>query len=359
MVGSVLMERMQAEGDFEGLDAAFFSTSQAGGEGPTLEGRTYQLADAFDLKQLAAQDVLISCQGSDYTSDVYDKLRAQGWKGYWVDAARTLRMHDDTVLILDSVNRDVIDRGLDEGKLTFCGPNCTVSLLIMALDGLLKDDQVEWVSSMTYQAASGGGAQHMRELVAQWAHLVEATRPMLTNPAATALLIDERLTEAMRDARLPKQHFGYPLAASLLPWIDAPVEGGQTREEWKAFAEGNKILGKREPIPFDGVCVRVGAMRCHAQGVTLKLRRALPLAEIEQRIANANAWVRFVPNEREATLAKLTPAAVSGTLDVAVGRVRTMRMGPEYVSLYTVGDQLLWGAAEPLRRMLRILRERA
>jgi aspartate-semialdehyde dehydrogenase len=359
MVGSVLMDRMQAEGDFDGLESTFFSTSQAGGEGPTLGGRAHRLADAFDLAQLAGHDVLVSCQGSSYTADVHGELRARGWDGYWIDAARELRMNEDSVLVLDPVNRDVIERGLDEGKRTYCGPNCTVSLLIMALDGLLKADLVEWVSTMTYQAASGGGAQHMRELVAQWAHLVEAARPLLADPAASALAIDERLSEALRDPRLPTEHFGHPLAASLLPWIDAPVDDGQTREEWKAFAEGNKILGRREPIAFDGLCVRVGAMRCHAQGVTLKLRRPLPLDEIEQRLTGANEWVRFVPNRPEETLRRLTPAAVSGTLDVAVGRVRAMRLGPEYVSLFTVGDQLLWGAAEPLRRMLGILRERA
>ncbi|MDH5671265.1 MAG: aspartate-semialdehyde dehydrogenase [Myxococcales bacterium] len=356
MVGSVLIERMKACGDFEGLTPTFFSTSAAGGEGPEVDGRRYRLADAFDLDALADQEALITCQGGSYTLDVHPRLRAAGWQGYFIDAARALRMEQDSVLILDPVNRQVIDRGLEAGLKTFCGPNCTVSLLLMALDGLFAGGHVEWVSSMTYQAASGGGARHMRELVAQMAQVGDDARALLADPASSALQLDASVSATLRSEGLPRDNFGVPLAGSLIPWIDAPVDDGQTREEWKAHAEGNKILGSDRAIPFDGLCVRVGAMRCHSQGVTLKLKSDLPLDEIHGLLGGANEWVDVVENSREPSERLLSPAAISGSLKVAVGRVRKMRMGPQYLSLFTVGDQLLWGAAEPLRRMLAILR---
>jgi aspartate-semialdehyde dehydrogenase len=357
MVGSVLMQRMRECGDFEGLETSFFSTSAAGKPGPEILGEQKPLLDAFDLEALAAQEVLITCQGGGHTNDVYPRLRASGWDGYFIDAARALRMNPETVLILDPVNRPVIDQGLADGKKTYAGPNCTVSLALLAIDGLLKEGLVEWVSAMTYQAASGGGAQHMRELIDQMGVLASESEG-LRDPAGSILELDRQITASLRGDSLPKEHFGVALAGSLIPWIDEPVEGGQTREEWKAFSEGNKILGRSErPIPFDGLCVRVGTMRCHSQGLTIKLTRDVPLDELTQIIAGANDWVRVVDNERGATLDGLSPAAVSGTLDVAVGRLRKMHMGPQYLSAFTVGDQLLWGAAEPLRRMLAILRK--
>ncbi len=360
MVGSVLMGRMRECGDFAGLDATFFSTSKVGGDGPVIDGRAHKLADAFDLGRLGEHDVIVTCQGGGYTKEVYAPLRASGWSGHWIDAASALRMQEDAVLILDPVNMPVIDRARADGGKLWCGPNCTVSILIFAIQGLIEAGLVEWVSTMTYQAASGAGAEQMRELVEQWAYVVDKTRPLLDDPAATPLAIEASVTQGVRDAALPTKHLGYPLAANLLPWIDVPVDGGQTREEWKSHHEGNKILGRTgaNAIPIDGACVRVGALRCHAHGVTLKLVRDVPLAEVEQRIAGGNPWVRVVPNEREATLARLTPAAVTGTLDIAVGRIRKLQMGGEYLSLFAVGDQVLWGAAEPLRRMLQILRGR-
>lgn len=358
MVGSVLMQRMRDNGDFEGLEPTFFSTSAVGGKGPTIAGHTFELQDAHDVEMLRRLPVLVTCQGSEWTQAVYPKLRATGWKGYFIDAARALRMNDDTVLILDPVNMKVIERGLAQGIKTYCGPNCTVSLMLMAIDGLFKANVVEWVSSMTYQAASGGGAQHMRELVAQMAHLADASRELLADPGATALELDARVTQALRDPKLPNEHFGAPLAGSLIPWIDAPVEEGRTREEWKAYAEGNKILGASPPIPMDGLCVRVGAMRSHCQALTIKLNTDAPLDELTAMIAAGNRWVKLVPNEREATVRELNPAAVNGKLEVSVGRIHKMRLGPQYLTAFTVGDQLLWGAAEPLRRMLGILRER-
>lgn len=357
MVGSVLMQRMHACGDFAGIEPTFFSTSAAGGKGPTLGGKTHALADAFDVAALKSLPVLVCCQGSEYTQEIYPRLRGEGWDGYFIDAARTLRMHDDSVLILDPVNRAVIDRGLAQGRKTYCGPNCTVSLMLMAVHGLIETGQVEWISSMTYQAASGAGAQHMRELIAQMAHIGGQARALLDNPAATALDLDARVTEAMRGDAMPSHQFGVPLAGSLIAWIDKPAGDGQTLEEWKGHAEGNKILGRPAPLPIDGLCVRVGAMRCHAQGLTIKLKRDLPLDQIALHIRGGNSWVKVIDNEREPTMRQLSPAAVSGTLDVAIGRIRKMRMGPEYVAAFTVGDQLLWGAAEPLRRMLVILRE--
>ncbi len=357
MVGSVLLDRMRAEGDFDGLDASFFSTSSPGKPGPNVAGEARPLLDAGAIDTLAKFDVLVSCQGGDYTQEVYPKLRAAGWQGYWIDAASALRMQDEAVLILDPVNRRVIDSGLREGRKTFVGPNCTTSLMLMGLAGLYDAGLVEWVSTMTYQAASGAGAAHMRELIAQMAALSQAAATALADPAVGAVEFDRLITERLRHADFPIGNFGYPLAGNLLPWIDRAVEGGQTREEWKGFAESNKILATKTPIPVDGQCVRIGAMRCHAQGFTIKLRKDVPLDELEAIISEAHPWTKVVENTKEATLAQLTPAAVTGTLEVPVGRLRKMRMGPEYLTAFSVGDQLLWGAAEPLRRMLGIVRE--
>jgi aspartate-semialdehyde dehydrogenase len=357
MVGSVLMDRMRAENDFDGLDASFFSTSSPGKPGPEVGGEARPLLDAGDIDTLKPFDVLVSCQGGDYTNEVYPRLRAAGWDGYWIDAASALRMQDEAVLILDPVNLRVIKKGLSDGRRTFVGPNCTTSLMLMALSGLYQAGLVEWVSTMTYQAASGAGARHMRELIAQMAWLSKAAAAALDDPAVGAVEFDQLITEHLRHAELPLDNFGYPLAASLLPWIDKAVEGGQTREEWKASVESNKILATEKPIPVDGQCVRIGAMRCHAQGFTIKLNRDLPLADLEALIAEAHPWTKVVENTKEATLARLTPAAVTGTLEVPVGRLRKMRMGPDFLTCFSVGDQLLWGAAEPLRRMLGILRE--
>ncbi len=358
MVGSVLLERMREERDFDGIESTFFSTSNAGASGPEVGQGPSPLKDAHALDQLEKLDVLVSCQGGDYTTEIYPKLRARGWSGYFIDAASTLRMSDETVLILDPVNRNVIEDGLSRGVKTYAGANCTVSLMLMALAGLFEQGHVEWLSSMTYQAASGAGANHMRELVQQMAALGAAAAPLLADPASTALDIDRAVTRAQRDGSLPLQYFKHPLAGSLLPWIDKPVEFGQSREEWKGFVETNKILGLSPHVPVDGQCVRVGAMRCHSQAFTIKLKRAIPIDEVTEIVAKSNPWVRVIENTPEASLAKLTPTAVSGTLEVAIGRLRKMRLGPEYVTAFSVGDQLLWGAAEPLRRMLRILRER-
>jgi aspartate-semialdehyde dehydrogenase len=357
MVGSVLMDRMQACSDFDGIEANFFSTSDAGGLGPAIAGKPKPLLDAHDTRELARHDVLISCQGGAYTSDVIGKLRAEGYSGYFIDAASTLRMASDSVLILDPVNLDVIKQGLAAGLKTYVGPNCTVSLMLMGMHGLFKAGLVEWVSSMTYQAASGAGANNMRELIAQMGAIGRAAQPLLDDPATSALALDTRVTETLRSSALPTEHFGVPLAGSLIPWIDKPVDDGQTREEWKGFVEANKILGSKNPIPIDGICVRVGAMRCHSQGVTIKLTRDVPLPALQGLLAEANEWVKLIPNEREASEKGLSPAAVSGTLTIPVGRVHKLKMGPTYLGAFTVGDQLLWGAAEPLRRMLRILRE--
>lgn len=358
MVGSVLMERMRAEGDFEGLDATFFSTSSPGKPGPTVGARTHTLVDALDLDALAAQDVVVTCQGSEFTKEVHPKLRGRGWTGYWIDAASALRMRDETILALDPVNRASIDRGLAEGVKDFCGPNCTVSLMILGVHGLFQADLVEWVSAMTYQAASGAGAQNMRELVAQMAHIADAAREELRNPGGSVLDLDRSVIQAMRSEDHPTAAFGAPLAGSVLPFIAELMESGQSREEWKAYAEGNKILERRAaPIPMDGVCVRIGAMRCHSQALVVKLRRDVPLDELRRLLSGANPWVRVIDNDPEVTCERLTPAAVTGTLAIPVGRIRKMLLGPEYVAMFTVGDQLLWGAAEPLRRMLNILRE--
>jgi aspartate-semialdehyde dehydrogenase len=359
MVGSVLVQRMREERDFDHVEPVFFSTSQAGGKGPDIGRPVEPVKSALELAELKKLPVIISCQGGDYTNDIYPRLRREGWKGYWIDAASALRMNDDAVIILDPVNMPVIKDALSKNTKNFIGGNCTVSLMLMATAGLFERDEIEWMTSMTYQAASGQGAAAMRELVEQMATIGERARPLLRDPATAILDIDRAVTDSIRSSALPKENIGYPLAASLLPWIDRDMGNGQSREEWKAQAEGNKILGRhgngRAPIPMDGVCVRVGAMRCHSQALTIKLRRALPLDEIEGMLAEANDWVKVVPNRKEETLAELTPAAVTGRLSVPVGRLRKLPMGDEYLSAFTVGDQLLWGAAEPLRRMLRIL----
>ncbi|OGA25123.1 MAG: aspartate-semialdehyde dehydrogenase [Betaproteobacteria bacterium RIFCSPLOWO2_02_FULL_67_19] len=356
MVGSVLVQRMCEERDFDQIDPVFFSTTQAGGKGPQIGRDTPAVGDARDLGALQSLPVIVSCQGGDYTGEIYPKLRAAGWKGYWIDAASALRMKDDAVIILDPVNRPLINDAVAAGRRDFIGGNCTVSLMLMGMAGLFQNDLIEWMTSMTYQAASGAGAANMRELAEQMAYLGDAAKGVLADPAATALDVDRRVTEALHGAGLPQQNFGQPLAASLLPWIDKDLGNGQSREEWKGQAETNKILGRGErPIPVDGICVRVGAMRCHSQALTVKLKRDVPLDEIEGMLAEANEWARVVPNRREESLAELTPAAVSGKLSVPVGRLRKMPMGGEYLAAFTVGDQLLWGAAEPLRRMLHIL----
>ncbi len=357
MVGSVLMERMREERDFDTIEPTFFTTSNVGGAGPNIGKATGALKDANDINELKKHDVLISCQGGDYTKSVYPKLRAAGWDGYWIDAASALRMEKDAVIILDPVNRPVIDKAVASGVKNFIGGNCTVSLMMMAIDGLFKADVVEWVSAMTYQAASGAGAQNMRELLQQMGEVHLAAKSLLADPASAILEIDREVAGILRDESFPAEHFGVPLAGSLLPWIDSDMGNGQSREEWKADAETNKILGRENNrrIAVDGLCVRVGAMRCHSQGLTLKLKRDIPVEEIESLLAKGNEWVRVVPNRREETLKQLTPVAVTGTLDIPIGRIRKLKMGPEYVSAFTVGDQLLWGAAEPLRRMLGIL----
>jgi aspartate-semialdehyde dehydrogenase len=359
MVGSVLMGRMQQERDFDVIEPVFFTTSQVGGKGPAIGKDVPPLKDAKSIEDLRATDVLISCQGGDYTNEIYPKLRAAGWKGYWIDAASALRMKDDAVIILDPVNRDVIDRAITSGIKDYIGGNCTVSLMLMALGGLYKNNLVEWMTAMTYQAASGAGAQNMRELLAQMGELHVAAKGLLDDPASAILDIDQEVAGVLRDERLPTAHFGVPLAGSLIPWIDKDLGNGQSKEEWKGMAETNKILGRdKEPIPVDGICVRIGAMRCHSQALTIKLTKDVPLDEIEAMLAEANDWVRVVPNKRDVTMKELTPAAVTGSLTVPVGRLRKLPMGGEYLSAFTVGDQLLWGAAEPLRRMLRILLER-
>lgn len=356
MVGSVLMQRMQEENDLAGLEPVFFSTSQAGENAPMGAGT---LKSADDVTELGQLDVIITCQGGDYTKAVHPRLREAGWNGYWIDAASALRMEDDAVIILDPVNRDVINAALSRGVKDFIGGNCTVSLMLMAIGGLFRAGLVEWVSSMTYQAASGAGAPNMRELLCQMGILEGSVADLLNNPGSAILDIDRQVTEALRSDRLPVGEFGYPLAGSLLPWIDREVEDGQSREEWKGYAETNKILGNAQPVPIDGICVRVGTMRCHSQALTMRLNKDLPIEEIEALIDKDNDWVKLVPNSKAASLAELTPTAVSGTLAIPVGRVRKMKMGPQYVAAFTCGDQLLWGAAEPLRRMLRILLERA
>jgi len=356
MVGSVLMQRMREERDFDLIEPVFFTTSQVGGKAPNVGREVASLKDARNIDELRAMEVIISCQGGDYTTEIFPKLRAAGWQGYWIDAASTLRMEKDCVIILDPVNLDVIKQALVEGKKNFIGGNCTVSLMLMALGGLFKADLVEWISSMTYQAASGAGAQNMRELLAQMGEAHRIAKNLLDDPASAILDIDREVAGILRDEKFPTANFGVPLAGSLIPWIDKDLGNGQSKEEWKGKAETNKILGlDAKPISVDGLCVRIGAMRCHSQAMTIKLKRDVPLDDINAMLASANDWVKVVPNEREVTMRELTPAFVTGTLSVPVGRLRKMDMGGEYLSAFTVGDQLLWGAAEPLRRMLRIL----
>lgn len=358
MVGSVLMQRMQQEDDFALIDAQFFTTSNVGGDAPAFGGNNAgKLLDASSIDALRAMDVIISCQGGDYTTEVFPKLRAAGWNGYWIDAASTLRMKDDAVIVLDPVNRHVIDRALDQGVKNFIGGNCTNSILLMGVGGLFRENLVEWVSSMTYQAASGGGANHMRELLKGMGVVHASVADELATPSSAILDIDRKVAASIR-SEVPTEFFGAPLAGGLIPWIDAQLDNGQSKEEWKGQAEVNKILGNVQPqsiIPVDGLCVRIGAMRCHSLALTLKLKRDLPLSEIESLIRGGNDWVKWVPNERAITVKELTPAAITGELQVGVGRVRKLNLGPEYVSAFVIGDQLLWGAAEPLRRMLRIL----
>ena len=359
MVGSVLMERMRQERDFHGYEPFFFSTSQAGQDGPEIGGQVHRLHDANDTRLLANMDIILSCQGGSYTTAVYPELRRNDWRGYWIDAASTLRMDKNAVIVLDPVNRAVIDRALAAGIKDYIGGNCTVSLMLMGLAGLFEQGWVEWITSMTYQAASGAGAKNMRELMAQMRYLGNQTAGLLDDPASAILDIDRTVTAALSKESMPTANFGAPLAASLIPWIDRAMDNGQTREEWKGMAETNKILGlDAKPVPVDGCCVRVGAMRCHSQALTIKLKKDVPIAELEELIKNDNQWVKLVANNKADTLAQLTPTAVSGTLTVPVGRLRKMKMGPEYLSAFTCGDQLLWGAAEPLRRMLQILKER-
>ncbi len=357
MVGSVLMGRMREERDFDLIEPVFFTTSNVGGTGPAIGKDVAALKDARSVDDLKAMDIVISCQGGDYTSEVYPKLRAAGWKGYWIDAASTLRMEKDAVIILDPVNRPVIDQALDAGIRNYIGGNCTVSLMLMALGGLFRNNLVEWISAMTYQAASGAGAQNMRELLAQMGAAHAAVKPMLDDPASAILDIDRKVADTLRADAFPDKHFGVPLAGSLIPWIDKDLGNGQSKEEWKGGAETNRILGRSgaSTIPVDGICVRIGAMRCHSQALTIKLTKNVPMDELTAIIATANDWVKVIPNERTPSMAALTPAAVTGQLHVPVGRLRKLAMGAEYLGAFTVGDQLLWGAAEPLRRMLRIL----
>lgn len=358
MVGSVLRERMAAEGDFAHFEAEFFTTSNVGGQAPDHGQAARVLADAYDLDALAAQDVVISCQGGDYTKKVYFELRHRGWTGYWIDAASALRMHEDGVIILDPVNRPLIDRALNDGLKTFVGGNCTVSLMLMGLGVLFQEGLVKWMSCMTYQAASGAGARHMTELVAQMTFLADKAGALVGNPAASALEVDRAVRDGLAHEDFPQARFGAPLAASAIPWVDRLVDGGQSREEWKGHVETNRILGLNPEVPVDGLCVRIGALRCHASAVTAQLTGDIPLSEINQLLEERHDWVRLIPNTPEATLKYLTPAAVSGSLTVPVGRVRKMRMGGDFLTAFTVGDQLLWGAAEPLRRMVGILQGR-
>jgi aspartate-semialdehyde dehydrogenase len=358
MVGSVLMQRMREERDFDHIEPVFFTTSQTGGQGPDIGKDVPPLKDARSVDELKAMDVIVSCQGGDYTTEIFPKLRADGWNGHWIDAASTLRMEQDAVIVLDPVNLDVIKNALVSGGKNWIGGNCTVSLMLMALNGLFRENLVEWATSMTYQAASGAGAQNMRELLKQMGEAHRVASDLLNNPASAILDIDREVAGILRDERFPTDHFGVPLAGSLIPWIDKDLGNGQSKEEWKGQAETNKILGREAtPVPIDGLCVRIGAMRCHSQALTIKLKKDVPLDDIIGLLDGANPWASVIPNERDITIRQLTPAAITGTLKTPVGRLRKMSMGNEYLSAFTVGDQLLWGAAEPLRRMLRILVE--
>jgi aspartate-semialdehyde dehydrogenase len=361
MVGSVLMQRMQDEGDFAHIEPVFFTTSNPGGDAPKMAKNETKLKSATDIAELSKCEIIISCQGGDYTTEVFPQLRAAGWNGYWIDAASTLRMKDDAVIVLDPVNKDVIKNALSRGVKNYIGGNCTVSCMLIGLGGLFQNDLVEWMTSMTYQAASGGGAQHMRELLTQFGTINASVKNLLDDPASAILEIDRTVLATQHGLSSDEtRQFGVPLAGNLIPWIDKDLGNGQSKEEWKAGAETNKILGRGEgfsaqPIPVDGLCVRIGAMRCHSQALTIKLKKDVPLDEINDIIASANEWVKVVPNTREASMRDLSPAAVTGSLTIPVGRLRKLSMGPDYLSAFTVGDQLLWGAAEPLRRMLRIL----
>ncbi len=356
MVGSVLMERMRSEGDFNHIEPIFFTTSQSGQMGPEVNGTSTPLEDAHNIKALSEMDIILTCQGGDYTNQVYPQLRNSGWRGYWIDAASALRTKDDSIIVLDPVNRKLIDEGLSAGYKDFIGGNCTVSLMLMGLGGLFSAGLVEWATSMTYQAASGAGAQNMRELISQMGVLEQSVASQLQAPSSAILDIDRQVSATLRGDKLPVDSWGYPLAGSLLPYIDVQRDNGQSKEEWKNQVETNKILNRQNnPIPLDGLCVRIGAMRCHSQALTIKLNQDVPTDEIESMLAEANQWSLVVPNEREESLRELTPVSVTGTLSVPVGRLRKMNMGPKYLSAFTVGDQLLWGAAEPLRRMLRII----
>lgn len=355
MVGSVLMQRMIEERDFDRINAIFFSTSQAGQTAPNFTGKTSLLQDANDIEALKALDIIVTCQGGDYTTNIYPKLRNAGWQGYWIDAASTLRMKDDAIIILDPINRANIDSALNNGIKTFVGGNCTVSLMLMSLGGLFAANLIDWVSVSTYQAASGGGARHMRELLTQMGMLHADVAKELANPHSSILDIEQKVTAKMRDGSLPTDNFGVPLAGSLIPWIDKQLDNGQSREEWKGQAETNKILGTSSIIPIDGLCVRIGALRCHSQAFTIKLKKDIAIPDIEQLLASHNQWVKVIPNDRELSMKELTPAAVTGTLATPVGRLRKLNMGKDFLSAFNVGDQLLWGAAEPLRRMLNIL----
>ncbi len=357
MVGSVLMQRMQEEGDFNCAEPFFFSSSQAGKIGPKIEGKDQSvLLDAYDVDALKQMDIIITCQGGDYTNKIYPLLRQSGWSGFWIDAASSLRMQDDAVIILDPVNRNVIDAALNKGIKTYVGGNCTVSLMLMATAGLFKADLIEWISSSTYQAASGAGAKNMRELLLQMGVLHDCVKEKLSDPNSSILEIEKEVRTAMNSVAMPIDNFTAPLAGSVLPWIDKELENGQSREEWKGMAETNKILGlSPATVPVDGNCVRISSLRCHSQSLTIKLKKDVPAGEIESLIAAQNQWVKVVPNHKEVTLKELTPAVVSGSLTVPIGRIRKMNMGPLYLSAFTVGDQLLWGAAEPLRRMFRLL----
>ena len=360
MVGSVLMERMREENDFTDIEEpVFFTTSQAGQDGPDVGKGAQPLIDAKNIEELKKMDAIVTCQGGDYTKSVFADLRNSGWDGYWIDAASALRMADDSTIVLDPVNRDVIDQALADGKKDFIGGNCTVSLMLMGLGGLFQNNLVEWMTAMTYQAASGAGARNMRELLNQMGHLRDASANLLDDPSSAILDIDRVVTEDLRSEGYPTENFGVPLAGSLIPWIDVALENGQSKEEWKAVSETNKILGRSDDIiPIDGTCVRIGAMRCHSQALTIKLKKDVPVDEIEQILDEANEWSKVIPNERDMTVQELSPAKVTGTLSVPVGRLRKMNLGDEYLNAFTVGDQLLWGAAEPIRRMLKILLEK-
>ena len=358
MVGSVLMQRMREENDFAVIaEPVFFTTSNVGGKAPDIGRDVPPLKDAGDIDELKAMDVIVTCQGGDYTTEVYGKLRAAGWKGYWIDAASTLRMQEDSIIVLDPVNRELIDKGVANGVKDYIGGNCTNSIMLMGMNGLFREGLVDWVSSMTYQAASGGGANHMRELLKGMGAIHSTVADELATPSSAILEIDRKVAKAIRED-VPTEYFGAPLAGGLIPWIDKQLDNGQSKEEWKGQAEVNKILGTSSVVPVDGLCVRIGAMRCHSLALTVKLKQDLPLSEIESIIKSGNDWVKWVPNDREISVKELTPAAITGGLEVGVGRVRKMNMGGEYLSAFVIGDQLLWGAAEPLRRMLRILIER-